>query len=103
MAILTANVQVTEVYRDWDWTYVLTVFFFLAGRRGGGGFRDMVSLYSPGCPGTHFVDQAGLELRKPPATASQVLGLKACTTTSLKVLELARYQSSVHFCLFTYQ
>ncbi|GAB1297464.1 F-box only protein 33 [Apodemus speciosus] len=29
-----------------------------------------------GCPGTHFVDQAGLELRNPPATASQVLGSK---------------------------
>jgi hypothetical protein len=28
-------------------------------------FRDRVSLYSPGCPGTHFVDQAGLELRNP--------------------------------------
>jgi hypothetical protein len=24
-------------------------------------FRDRVSLYSPGCPGTHFVDQAGLD------------------------------------------
>jgi hypothetical protein len=34
-----------------------------------------------GCPGTHSVDQAGLELRNPPASASQVLGLKACTTT----------------------
>jgi hypothetical protein len=44
-------------------------------------FRDRVSLCSPGCPGTHFVDQAGLELRNPPASASQVLGLKACTTT----------------------
>jgi hypothetical protein len=43
-------------------------------------FRDRVSLYSPGFPGTHFVDQAGLELRNPPASASQVLGLKACTT-----------------------
>jgi hypothetical protein len=31
------------------------------------GFWDRVSLYSPGCPGTHFVDQAGLELRNPPA------------------------------------
>jgi hypothetical protein len=49
-------------------------FFFLV-------FRDRVSLYSPGCPGTHFVDQAGLELRNPPASASQVLGLKACATT----------------------
>jgi hypothetical protein len=44
-------------------------------------FWDRVSLYSPGCPGTHFVDQAGLELRNLPASASQVLGLKACVTT----------------------
>ena len=41
-------------------------------------FRDRVSLYSPGCPGTHFVEQAGLKLRNLPASASQVLGLKAC-------------------------
>jgi hypothetical protein len=44
-------------------------------------FRDRVSLYIPGCPGTHFVNQAGLELRNLPASASRVLGLKACTTT----------------------
>jgi hypothetical protein len=31
-------------------------------------------LCSPGCPGTHSVNQAGLELRNPPASASQVLG-----------------------------
>jgi hypothetical protein len=43
-------------------------------------FQDRVSLGSPGCPGTHFVDQAGLELRNPPASASQVLGLKVCAT-----------------------
>ena len=45
--------------------------------------RDRVSLYSPGCPGTHSVDQAGLELRNLPASTStsQVLGLKACATT----------------------
>jgi hypothetical protein len=33
-------------------------------------FRDRVSLYSPGCPGTHFVDQTGLELRNLPVSAS---------------------------------
>jgi hypothetical protein len=44
-------------------------------------FRDRVFLYSSGCPGTHIVDQAGLELRNPPASASGVLGLKACATT----------------------
>jgi hypothetical protein len=31
---------------------------------------------------THSVDQAGLELRNPPASASQVLGLKAYVTTA---------------------
>jgi hypothetical protein len=48
-------------------------------------FRDRVSLYSDKekkeKPGTHFVDQAGLELRNPPASASRVLGLKVCATT----------------------
>ena len=54
----------------WFWFW----FWFLV-------FWDRVFLYSPGCPGTHSVDQAGLELRNPPASASQVLGLKVCTTT----------------------
>jgi hypothetical protein len=44
-------------------------------------FLDRISLCSPGCLVTLFVDQAGLELRNPPASASQVLGLKACATT----------------------
>jgi hypothetical protein len=45
-------------------------------------FRDRISLYSPGCSGTHFVDQAGIELRNPlPASASQVLESKAWATT----------------------
>ena len=37
-------------------------------------FQDKVTLCSPGCPGTHSADQASLELRNPPASASQVLG-----------------------------
>jgi hypothetical protein len=41
-------------------------------------FRPRVSLCSPGCPGTHAVDQAGQNL---PASASQVLRLKVCATT----------------------
>jgi hypothetical protein len=45
--------------------------------------KDRVSLCSSGCPGTHSVDQAGLELRNLPASASQVLGLKTCATTAL--------------------
>jgi hypothetical protein len=51
--------------------------FFLGG---GAGF--LFSLCSPGCPGIHSVDQVGLELRNPPASASQVLGLKVCATTA---------------------
>jgi hypothetical protein len=43
-------------------------------------FRVRLSLYRPGYPGTHFVDQAGLEPRNPAASASRVLGLKECAT-----------------------
>jgi hypothetical protein len=46
-----------------------------------GFFRDRVSLYSSGCLGTYFIDQAGFELRNLLASASRVLGLKACATT----------------------
>jgi hypothetical protein len=56
------------VYIKSIWQEAVFVFVFI--------FRDRVSLYSPGCPETHFVDQAGLELRNPPASASQVLGIK---------------------------
>jgi hypothetical protein len=55
------------------WSSHCAFFFF--------PFRDRVSLCSPDCPGTHFVDQTGLELRNPPASASWMLGLKACATT----------------------
>jgi hypothetical protein len=48
--------------------------------------RDRVSLCISGCPETHFVGQAGLEFRNPPASASQVLGLKACATTARREL-----------------
>jgi hypothetical protein len=54
------------------------VFFFVClfacffSRQG-----DRVSLCSPGCPGTHSVDQAGLKFRNSPASASRVLELKA--------------------------
>jgi hypothetical protein len=54
--------------------FIYFIFYFLV-------FRDRVSLYSPGCPGTHFVDQAGLKRRKPSASASRVLGSKVCATT----------------------
>jgi hypothetical protein len=45
---------------------LISFFFFWQGR---------------GCPGTHSVDQAGLEL-KSASSASKVLGLKAWATTT---------------------
>ena len=45
-------------------------------------FGDSVSLCNrPGCPGTCSVDQVGLELRDLPSSASQVRGLRECSTT----------------------
>jgi hypothetical protein len=54
------------------WYFNVCLFLF---------FRDRASLCSPGFPGTHSVDQAGLKLRNSPASASRVRGLKACATT----------------------
>jgi hypothetical protein len=41
--------------------FILFIYF--------GFFWDRVSQYSPGCPGTHCVDQAGLKLRDLPASS----------------------------------
>jgi hypothetical protein len=65
----------TGLGRDLSQSFFLLLLFVLFCF-----LRDRVFLCSPGCPGTHFVDQAGLELRNPPASASRVLGLKACAT-----------------------
>uniref|UniRef100_A0A8C6G5B4 Uncharacterized protein n=1 Tax=Mus spicilegus TaxID=10103 RepID=A0A8C6G5B4_MUSSI len=46
-------------------------------------FRDRVSLCSPGCPGTHSVDQAGLKLRDSPVFASQVKAFSLLASRSL--------------------
>jgi hypothetical protein len=46
------------------------------------GFRDRVSLCSPGCPETHSRPGWPQTHSNLPASASQVLGLKACATTA---------------------
>jgi hypothetical protein len=63
------------VFWGFCFLFVCLLFYF------GLVFRDRVSLCSPGCPGTHSVDQASLELRNLPASAFQVVGLKACAIT----------------------
>jgi hypothetical protein len=68
----------------WSSLFFYFIYLFIGFSRQGFSvayllvFRDRVSLCSSGSPGTHFVDQAGLELRNPPA--SRMLGLKACAT-----------------------
>jgi hypothetical protein len=83
------SMHINHFYKETAHLWVLPLFFgglflFFVCLFGWFGlvFWDRVSLCSPGCPGTHFVDQAGLKLRNPPASASQVLGLKACATTT---------------------
>jgi hypothetical protein len=45
-------------------------FFVCSVGFGDFFFLDSVSQCSPGCPGTPSVDQAGLGIRDPPASAS---------------------------------
>jgi hypothetical protein len=61
----------TGLLHGWLWFALLFVCLFC--------FFETGSLCSPGCPETHSVDQAGLDL---PAPDSQVLGLKVCTTAA---------------------
>jgi hypothetical protein len=73
-------------------------------------FPDRVSLYSLGCHGSHFVDQAGLKLRNPPASASWVLGLKAYTLTpgfkwsftSVWKIKIMRFWANIHLPVSAY-
>ena len=69
--------------------YIFCLFFV---------FQDRVSLYSPGCPGTHFVDHAGLELRHPPASASPSGRIKGVHHHHLAVF----YFILGLFCYFVY-
>lgn len=52
---------------------------------------------SPSCPGTHYIDQSGLELRDALDSASQVIGSKVWATTAQQSLYL-----KFHFILFNF-
>lgn len=45
-------------------------------------FKTRVSLCSPACLDVYSVDQNGLDIREPPATVSQELGLEMSTSTA---------------------
>ena len=79
--------KTTEILCSWRTECTVFFFFFFLV------FRDRVSLYSPRCPGTHFVDQAGLELRNPPAS---VLGSKLCATTHSCTFFLGTYIQNIY-------
>jgi hypothetical protein len=58
-----------------------------------------------GFSGTHFVDQAGLELRNSPVSASQMLGLKVYSTTALILIFNIIHDPHflcVYVCVYTY-
>ena len=59
----------------WNVLFCFVLFCFVFFLRQG-------FLCSPGCPVTHSVEQAGLQLRNPHASASWVLGLKVRATTT---------------------
>jgi hypothetical protein len=65
-----------QIFVDFRLKSPVGFFFFLVWF-----FETEFLCVAPGCLGTHSVDQAGLELRNPSASASQVLGLKVCATT----------------------
>jgi hypothetical protein len=62
-----------QYFPFWKSKYFVVLFVWLV--------LDLVFLCSLGCPGTHYVDEASLELRDLPASASQVLALKTCAST----------------------
>jgi hypothetical protein len=93
--------RVWQTWHGWYFFGCHSLFF------GGGRGFDRVSLCSPGCPGTHFVDQAGLELRNLPASASHpgafpcLSGQKRCPQDPANESWLK--QPLIHFasnCLF---
>jgi hypothetical protein len=59
-------------------------------------FRDKVSLCSPGCPGTHSVDQAGLELRNPPASSPLCINNKNFKRHKVKSWSLKSNHIQIH-------
>ena len=63
---------------------------------------DRVLSGSPSCHGSHSVVQAGLELRGPLASASQVLGLKTCTNAELQLVFYFYECMGVFSCVFVY-
>ena len=74
LIVFSVTIKIFKLWTRFHMWIIIIIFFFVV-------FWDRVSLYSPGCPGNHLVDQAGLELRNLPASDSRVLGLKACATT----------------------
>ena len=56
-------------------------------------FWDSVSLCSPLCPRTFFIDQVDPEIRDSPTSASQVLALKECAITSLACVSVFKIES----------
>jgi hypothetical protein len=61
-------------------------------------FLLLLFLCNSNCPGTPSVEQADLKLRNPPASASQVLRLKACATTARPLLSY--FFLKINYCIY---
>jgi hypothetical protein len=69
--LCTSNYKTKHEFRDFMINLLFYVFLFV-----------FLFVFETGflCVALTALDQAGLELRNPPASASQLLGLKACAT-----------------------
>ena len=65
--LLMLSSMVPDIFLRISISRVASLFVFVFGF---GFSRQGFSVYPAGCPRTHFVDQAGLELRNLPASAS---------------------------------
>ena len=93
LCVVMAGLEIICVFLGWD-SFCCFLFCFVLFLLV---FWDRVSLYSPGCSGTHSVDKAGLELGNLPASASWVLGLKVCAT--MPCLAVFEYSKNCAFCI----
>lgn len=71
-------------------------------------FIDWVSLCRTGYPGTCSVDHNGLKLRELPASAFQILGLRACSSiallsTTLLIILISAFISPLACMIFTWE
>jgi len=49
---------------------------------------SFLTIWSPACPGTHYINQTGPKFREAPVSASQMLGLKVYMTRHMTYIHV---------------